>query len=130
MSLTPFEKAEIEFSRRTNFLKVGLKELWKKDQRERKKGKRGPRSLEYSLFVETFLTSFRLAFVLRDERINYPYKELTDGEIDEYWNNNRALFTRYEGDSFREDEVIDIIAKRLREKEYRENVEKILLQLE
>ncbi len=129
MSLTPFEKAEIEFSRRTNFLKEGLTQLWKKDQRERKKGKRGPRSLSYLLFVETFLTSFRLAFVLRDERIDYPYRELTQEEIDNYWNNNRDLFTRSGGDSFTKDEVETVIRKRLREEEYKENVEKILLQL-
>lgn len=129
MSLTPFEKAEIEFSRRTNFLKEGLTQLWKKDQRERKKGKRGPRSLSYLLFVETFLTSFRLAFVLRDERIDYPYRELTQEKIDNYWNNNRDLFTRSGGDSFTKDEVETVIRKRLREEEYKENVEKILLQL-
>ena len=130
MSLNAHQKAEIEFSRRTNFLNEDLRSLWKKDQKERKKGERGPRSLSYPIFLETFLTQFRLAFVLRDERIDYSYKELTDEEIDDYWRNNRDLFTRYDGDSFRENEVRTVIAKRIREKEYLENVEKILLQLE
>ncbi len=130
MSLTPFEKAEIEFARRTQFLNEDLHALWKKDQKERKKGERGPRSLSYPLFLETFLTSFRLAFVLRDKRIQYQGQELTEEEIDAYWKNNRDLFTRYDGDSFNENEVKTVIAKRLREKEYLKNVEKILLQLE
>lgn len=130
MSLSPFEKAEIEFSRRTHYLREELTSLWKKDQRERKKGKRGPRSLSYPLFLETFLTQFRLAFILRDEKIDYPYKELREEDIHDYWNKNRDLFTRYDGDSFREDEVRTVIAKRLREEEYRKNVEKILLQLD
>lgn len=129
MSLTPFEKAEIEFARRTQFLNEDLHILWKKDQKERKKGERGPRSLSYPLFLETFLTSFRLAFVLRDERVQYLYRELTEEAVDAYWNDNRDLFTRYDGDSFNENEVKTVIAKRLREKEYLENVEKILLQL-
>lgn len=130
MMLTPFQEAEIEFMRRTGFITERPVSLWRKDKRERMKGERGPARLNYYLFLETLLTSFRLAFVLRDDKISYPYAEIAKEETDRFWNNNRDLFTRYNGDSFEKDEVMDIICKRLREKEYLENVEKILLQLQ
>lgn len=130
MILTAFQEAEIEFMRRTGFITERPESLWRKDRRERIKGERGPARLNYYLFLETLLTSFRLAFVLRDDKISYPYAEIAKEETDRFWNNNRNLFTRYNGDSFEKDEVINIICKRLREKEYLENVEKILLQLQ
>ena len=126
------EEAEIEFARRTLFLKGDLHDLWIEERRRRTDsypyGVRN-RYLEYEMFLDMFLTSFRLAFVLRDDCIDYPYRELTKEDIDTFWKNNRDLFTRYDGDSFRKDEVEDIIAKRIREEEYERNVEEILLQL-
>ena len=128
------EEAEIEFARRTKYLKKSLRTLWK-EEKEKRNGRNSNAYgilgvyLEYEMFLEMFLTSFRLAFVLRDDCIDYPYRELTKEDIDTFWKNNRDLFTRYDGDSFRKDEVEDIIAKRIREEEYERNVEEILLQL-
>lgn len=130
MRLNPYEEAQIEFMRRTGYIKESTTALWKKDNRKRREGKRGPAELSYELFAETLTTSFRLAFVSRDESIAYPYRELTDDDRHRYWNEHRNLFTRYNGDSFGEEEVADIIYKRLREEEYFKNVEEILLQLE
>ncbi len=123
--------AEIEFAERTGFLTEDLGLLWLEEKRKRSGGAYGIEGgkLSFDVFLEMFLTSFRLAFVLRDERIDYPYRELTDDDIESYWNNNRDLFTRYNGDSFVLDEVRDVIAKRIREEEYERNVEEILLLL-
>lgn len=123
---------EMEFARRTGFLKKDLRSLWLEEKRKRSGGTYGIEGgkLPFDVFLEMFLTSFRLAFVLRDERIDYPYRELTDDDIEAYWDNNRDLFTRYNGDSFGMEEVRDVIAKRIREEEYERNVEEILLLLE
>lgn len=123
--------AEIEFAERTGFLTEDLGLLWLEEKKKRSGGAYGIEGgkLPFDVFLEMFLTSFRLAFVLRDERIDYPYRELTDDDIESYWNNNRDLFTRYNGDSFVLDEVRDVIAKRIREEEYERNVEEILLLL-
>ena len=124
------EEAQIEFARRTGYLKKNLRTLWIEERRRREKDyPYGVRNayLEYEMFLEMFLTSFRLAFSLRDERINYEYRELTRKDIDTFWKENRNLFTRYDGDSFEEEEVEDIIAKRIREEEYWRNVNEILL---
>ena len=124
------EEAEIEFARNIGYLKKDLRTLWLKERRRRDGDyPYGVRNgyLEYEMFLEMFLTSFRLAFVLRDESVRYPYEELTEKDIDTFWNENRKLFTRYDGDSFEKEEVKDIIAKRIREEEYWRNVNEILL---
>ncbi len=124
--------AEIEFARRMGFLTKDLKSIWLEEKRKRSGGAYGIEGgkLTYDIFLEMFLTSFRLAFVLRDKSINYPYRELDEEDIETYWNNNRSLFTRYNGDSFELEEVRTVIAKRIREEEYERNVEEILLLLE
>ena len=128
------EEAQIEFARRTGYLKDDLHTLWieqRRGKREHREYPFGPgtTAVGYEFFLEMYLSSFRLAFVLRDERIDYPYEELTKKNIDDFWKNNRDLFTRFNGDSFEKEEVEDIIAKRIREEEYERNVEEILLQL-
>lgn len=124
-------EAEIRFAECTGFLKIDLKTLWLEERKRRSGGTYGieGEKLEYDVFLEMFLTSFRLAFALRDERIDYPYIDLTEEDIDSYWRENRDLFTRYNGDSFEKEDVKDVIAKRIREEEYRRNVEEILLLL-
>lgn len=129
MRFTPYQTAQIRFALDVGYLKASLEELWRQDKRRRSSGAYGPRHLPFDLFVETFLSDFRLAFILRDSRICYPYRELSEEDIDLFWNANRDLFTRYNGDSFEKEECIDIIAKRIREQEYKANVENILLQL-
>ncbi len=127
MKLTAFQEAELKFASNVGYLKDSLFSLWKKDNRRRAQGAYGPRYLSYEAFVESFLTEFRLAFVLRKEGIKYQYKELSDDELSSFWNNNRDLFTRYWGDSFEKEECLDIIAKKIREEEYWNNVKDLLL---
>ena len=129
MNLTAFQEAELKFAFNVGYMKAPLETLWKEDNLRRAKKTYGPRELSFEEFVESFLTDFRLAFVLRKDGINYEYKELTDEDINSFWNNNRELFTRYWGDSFEKAECIEIIAKKIREKEYLDNVKKLLLQL-
>ena len=123
MKLSAFQIAELQFAYKVGYLNTPLKTLWKQN----KQTPYGPRELSYEAFIESFLTDFRLAFVLRKEGIDYPYKELTAEDLTSFWNNNRDLFTRYNGDSFEKDECLDIIAKKLREEEYEKNVKDLLL---
>lgn len=132
MNLTKHQKAQLQFASDTQYLKSPLRSLWKADQKRRSQGfpnAYGPRTLSFEAFVESFLTDFRLAFVLRKPSIKYDFKEITDAEIDAFWASNRDLFTRYNGDSFDKEECLDIIAKRIREQEYETNVQNLLLQL-
>ena len=129
MNLTAFQEAELKFAFNVGYMKAPLETLWKEDSIRRAKKTYGPRELSFEEFEESFLTDFRLAFVLRKDGINYEYKELTDEDINSFWNDNRELFTRYCGDSFEKAECIEIIAKKIREKEYLDNVKKLLLQL-
>lgn len=48
----------------------------------------------------------------------YPFREITEEEKQDFYEENRDLFTRYSGDSFSFAEVSMIIEKRLREQEY------------
>ena len=125
MKLSAFQAAELQFASEVGYLKAPLKTLWKQSAKK----PYGPRELSFEAFIETFLTDFRLAFVLRKEGINYTYKEITEAELTSFWDNNRDLFTRYNGDSFEKAECLDIIAKKLREEEYVQNVKDLLLQL-
>ena len=59
---------------------------------------------------------------------NHTFRTITDDDVRTYYRENADLFTRAEGDPFAPEEVRDIIIKRLREREYRENVEAISLQ--
>ena len=129
MKLSAFQEAELQFASKVGYLQTSLQTLWEQDNKRRSQDSHvyGPRELSFEAFVETFLTDFRLAFVLRKEGINYPYKDLTDAELTAYWNNNRDLFTRYNGDSFEKAECLDIIAKKIREEEYVNNVKDLLL---
>ncbi len=128
MKLTAFQKAELQFASNVGYLKAPLRTLWKEDNLRRAENTYGPRELSYEVFLESFLTAFRLAFILRKEDINYSYQELTEEDFDAFWNNNRKLFTRYGGDSFDKEECLDIIAKKIREQEYLKNVTDLLLQ--
>lgn len=129
MKLSAFQEAELLFASKVGYLNVPLKTLWKQDNKRRAKDANtyGPTELSYEAFLETYLTDFRLAFVLRKDGINYQYKELTEADLTSFWDNNRDLFTRYNGDSFEKTECLDIIAKKIREEEYLNNVKDLLL---
>lgn len=87
----------------------------------------GPAFLSEEAFREAESTDFITSFVLGKVK-NHTFRTITDDDIRTYYRENADLFTRAEGDPFAPEEVRDIIIKRLREREYRENVEAISLQ--
>lgn len=82
----------------------------------------GPSYLDIEAYIEMEKTSFMLSFVNSDKN------KISDDAIKTFYDNNKDLFTRAEGDSFDLYEVEDIIIKRIKEKEYFEYVERVLLQ--
>ena len=87
----------------------------------------GPAFLSEEAFREAESTDFITSFVLGKVK-NHTFRTITDDDVRAYHRENADLFTRAEGDPFAPEEVRDIIIKRLREREYRENVEAISLQ--
>ena len=87
----------------------------------------GPAFLSEEAFREAESTDFITSFVLGKVK-NHTFRTITDDDVRTYYRENADLFTRAEGDPFASEEVRDIIIKRLREREYRENVEAISLQ--
>lgn len=87
----------------------------------------GPAFLSEEAFREAESTDFITSFVLGKVK-NHTFRTITDDDVLAYYRENADLFTRAEGDPFAPEEVRDIIIKRLREREYRENVEAISLQ--
>lgn len=73
-----------------------------------------------AVYQQYELTRFKLDYtVYKGERVgDYPYTEIAEEQKRTFYDENRDLFTRYFGDSFRYDEVSMIIEKRLREREY------------
>ena len=87
----------------------------------------GPAFLSEEAFREAESTDFITSFVLGKVK-NHTFRTITDDDVRTYYRENADLFTRAEGDPFAPEEVREIIIKRLREREYRENVEAISLQ--
>ena len=87
----------------------------------------GPSFLSEEAFREAESTDFITSFVLGKVK-NHTFRTITDDDVLAYYRENADLFTRAGGDPFAPEEVRDIIIKRLREREYRENVEAISLQ--
>lgn len=88
----------------------------------------GPVYYTPSMYLQYELTQFKLDYtVFKGEQVGrYPYREITEEEKRAFYDENRDLFTRYNGDSFGYREVSMIIEKRLREQEY-ENIIRDLL---
>lgn len=79
-------------------------------------------------YIQYELTRFRLDFVSEKPLIkrSYNYSTITSKDMVSFWNGHRELFTRYQGDSFSYDEVATVIKKRIREKEYEQEIQNIL----
>lgn len=88
----------------------------------------GPVYYTPSMYLQYELTQFKLDYtVFKGEQVGrYPYREITEKEKRAFYDENRDLFTRYNGDGFDYREVSMIIEKRLREQEY-ENIIRDLL---
>ena len=79
-------------------------------------------------YIQYELTRFRLDFVSEKPLIkrSYNYSTITSKDMVSFWIGHRELFTRYQGDSFSYDEVATVIKKRIREKEYEQEIQNIL----
>lgn len=77
----------------------------------------------YAYFLN-LLTFFRLKYV--EGCANCDYRKITDEEVENYFESNRDLFTRYFGESFTLEEVESVIRKRIREEDYEKLVRKQL----
>ena len=88
----------------------------------------GPVYYTPSMYLQYELTQFKLDYtVFKGEQVGrYPYREITEEKKRAFYDENRDLFTRYNGDGFGYREVSTIIEKRLREQEY-ENIIRDLL---
>lgn len=75
-------------------------------------------------YIRYELTRLRLAFINESEKIknNYNYRLISKTEMLDFYNKNYDLFTRAEGDSFKYEELENIIRKKIRELEYEKNV--------
>lgn len=81
-------------------------------------------------YLDYELTRFKLDFASESEKIkcNYQYTPITKSDKKTYYKNNRDLFTRYEGDSFKFRELEMIIEKKIREEQYENEIKNILCQ--
>lgn len=82
-------------------------------------------------YLDYELTRFRLDFVSEKDEVkkHYQYAPISRKEKKAFYKNNRDLFTRYSGDSFRFREVGMIIEKKMREEEYENAVNNLLCKL-
>ena len=91
----------------------------------------GPVYYTPSMYLQYELTQFKLDYtVFKGEQVGrYPYREITEEEKRAFYDENRDLFTRYNGDGFGYREVSTIIEKRLREQEYENIIRDLLCEL-
>ena len=88
----------------------------------------GPVYYTPSMYLQYELTQFKLDYtVFKGEQVGrYPYREITEEKKRAFYDENRDLFTRYNGDGFGYREVSTIIEKRLREQEYENIIQDLL----
>ena len=124
-----YEEAELVFAYQLALISSPSKDARTKRWEESNSASHeyGPAFLSEEAFREAESTDFITSFVLGKVK-NYTFRTITDDDVRTYYRENADLFTRAEGDPFAPEEVRDIIIKRLREREYRENVEAISLQ--
>ncbi len=91
----------------------------------------GPVYYTPSMYLQYELTQFKLDYtVFKGEQVGrYPYREITEEKKRAFYDENRDLFTRYNGDGFGYREVSTIIEKRLREQEYENIIRDLLCEL-
>lgn len=90
----------------------------------------GPEQFSLPAYVRYEQIRFRLDFISECEKIkeHYTYPTIFEKEKQMFYEANRDLFTRYNGDSFTYEEVSGIIKKRMREIEYEKEIHNILCQ--
>lgn len=134
-------RAELIFAKKLGLIEDdtlnGLEDRRQKENRKREqmlqKGEivYGPEQLSLPAYVRYEQTRFHLDFVSECEKVKkyYTYQTIFEEEKKMFYEANRDLFTRYNGDSFTYEEVSGIIKKRMREIEYEKEIHNILCQL-
>ncbi len=126
MILTNIDKAHLKFASTLGYINnddfAHLKARWAKYNEQIHEF--GPAYLSLESYFEMEKTSFMLLYSRTNSR------PINDEEIISFYNSNQDLFTRADGDKFELPEVVEIIKKRIREKEYLDNVKRISLQYE
>ena len=89
----------------------------------------GLSSYSRQAYLRYELTRFRLDFISEDSVINYKYTDISEKDATCFYEKNRDLFTRANGESFDFDEVRLIVKKKIRELEYEKNVNLLCEQL-
>ena len=89
----------------------------------------GLSSYSRQAYIRYELTRFRLDFISEDSVINYKYTDISEKDATCFYEKNRDLFTRANGESFAFDEVRLIVKKKIRELEYEKNVNLLCEQL-
>lgn len=86
----------------------------------------GLSSYSRQAYLRYELTRFRLDF---DSAVNYKYTDISEKDAIDFYEKNRDLYTRANGESFAFDEVRLIVKKKIRELEYEKNVNLLCEQL-
>ena len=89
----------------------------------------GLSSYSRQAFIRYELTRFRLDFISEGSAVNYKYTDIFEKDAIDFYEKNRDLFTRANGESFEFDEVRLIVKKKIRELEYEKNVNLLCEQL-
>ena len=89
----------------------------------------GLSSYSRQAYIRYELTRFRLDFISEDSVINYKYTDISEKDAIDFYEKNRDLYTRANGESFAFDEVRLIVKKKIRELEYEKNVNLLCEQL-
>ena len=89
----------------------------------------GLSSYSRQAYIRYELTRFRLDFISEGSAVNYKYTDIFEKDAIDFYEKNRDLFTRANGESFEFDEVRLIVKKKIRELEYEKNVNLLCEQL-
>lgn len=124
MILSKEDKAHLDVAYSLGFIdstsEAALLSRWKQYNSESHQF--GPSYLCLEGYIEMEKTSFMLRYVKNAK------SEISSDAIKIFYDENKDLFTRAEGDIFELFEVSEIIKKRIKEKEYFDYVERVLLQ--
>ena len=89
----------------------------------------GLSSYSRQAYLRYELTRFRLDFISEGSAVNYEYTDISEKDATCFYEKNRDLFTRANGESFEFEEVRLIVNKKIRELEYEKNVNLLCEQL-
>lgn len=91
----------------------------------------GPTEYSAAAYLQHELTGFQLDYISESEKIlnREVFRRISDREIRQFYEDHADLFTRYQGDTFAYEDVKMIIYKKIREKDYEDEIQNLLCQL-